>query len=194
MSENKAIHSLFKEVCEKSLNHTLPRYEELPVIDLYMDQVIAVMEKYLSLYYPVYDNKIITPAIINNYVKLKIIPPPKAKKYSKIHLAYLIVICLLKQTLSIKTISDMINLGLKTTDIKTLYNSFCDSYEDVLKNTIENAQNTVSKPKEKLYSAYSSLTIHSAISSTINRFVCENVIKFNDETKKRKRPNNDKQP
>ena len=140
MDDRKTIHSQFTAVLEMANSFKLPRYNELPDFELYMDQVISVMEKYLSLYLPVTGGKIITPSIINNYVKLKIIPAPKAKKYSKVHLAYLIVICILKQTLSIGLISDMIKLGLKTTDIEELYNGFCDNFEMVLSNTAKKTE------------------------------------------------------
>ena len=184
MENRKTIHSQFKAVLERANAFKLPRYEELPDFELYMEQVISVMEKYLSLYLPVSDGKIITPSIINNYVKLKIIPAPRAKKYSKIHLAYLIVICILKQTLSISLISNMINLGLKTTNIEELYNGFCDNFEMVLSNTAKKTEEFVDLPKEELYSAYASLTMRSAASSAVGRFMCENVIKFNEDNLK----------
>ena len=60
--------------------HKLPHWEDLPEIDLYMDQVIALMEKYLSDLTTQDDSKLITPSMINNYVKLNIIPAPTKKK------------------------------------------------------------------------------------------------------------------
>ncbi|MBQ1186610.1 MAG: DUF1836 domain-containing protein, partial [Clostridia bacterium] len=53
----------------------LPRTSELPELDFYMDQVVSIMEKYLFLLSVDQDSKFITPAMINNYVKLGIIPP-----------------------------------------------------------------------------------------------------------------------
>ena len=89
----------------KPLKHKLPYWDELPEIDLYMDQVIVLMEKYLSWYIEEnQETKIITPSMINNYVKLGIIPPPEKKKYSKVHIAYLIIICSLKQVMPIPDI------------------------------------------------------------------------------------------
>ena len=54
-------------------------FEDLPSIDLYMDQVVSVIEKLLSPYFND-TTKLITPSIINNYVKLNIIPPPTKKE------------------------------------------------------------------------------------------------------------------
>ena len=71
----------------------MPRWEELPEIDLYVDQVVAFLDKYLYDYLQ-YDsdnkeNKIITKTMINNYVKQKVIDAPIQKKYSRNNVAYL---------------------------------------------------------------------------------------------------------
>ncbi len=103
----------------------LPTWDELPTIDLYMDQVILLLTKYLEIFSAVSnDDKIITPTMINNYVKQKTIPAPVKKRYSKMHLAYLIIICILKQTLSISTISKIIPPDLNEEEIRAVYSSF----------------------------------------------------------------------
>lgn len=56
----------------------MPRWDDLPEIDLYMDQVISVTDKLLSSL-SVEDTPILTPSMINNYVKNRIIPPPVKK-------------------------------------------------------------------------------------------------------------------
>ena len=54
-------------------HYEIPSWDELPCLDLYMDQVITLMEQYLSVYQK--ENvKLITPSMINNYVKLGVIP------------------------------------------------------------------------------------------------------------------------
>ena len=65
----------------------LPRWEELPDIELYMDQVITLIERYLAPLLEEADeenNKIITSAMINNYVKLGIMPKPIKKRYERV--------------------------------------------------------------------------------------------------------------
>ncbi|MBO5099478.1 MAG: DUF1836 domain-containing protein [Clostridia bacterium] len=110
---------------EKIRNYTLPEWEQLPVIDLYMDQVLSLIEQYLSIYYEMNENKkFITASMINNYVKLNIIPAPNKKKYSKEHLAYLLIVCTLKQTLDMATIKKILPLNNSDENIKDLYTSF----------------------------------------------------------------------
>ncbi len=80
-----------------------PRWEDFPDIELYMDQVISVLEKHLSLFSSE-GEKVITSTMINNYVKQKLIPPPENKRYGRRQLAYLYVVCILKKFMQLSRI------------------------------------------------------------------------------------------
>lgn len=82
----------------------LPRWHELPDFDLYMDQVVTIVNHELSFLQAGEEDTILTPAMVNNYVKLKLMPKPVKKRYTRVHLAYLIIIVLLKPVLSISDI------------------------------------------------------------------------------------------
>lgn len=112
----------------------IPRWNELPEIDLYLDQVVNYLEKYLDQYNLNKEDKIITKTMINNYVKLGIMPAPNKKKYSKEHIAYLIVICVLKQVYSISDIGKLISLTIQYFELSKAYNRFCANLEVSLKN------------------------------------------------------------
>ena len=113
-------------------NYTLPSWEELPSLDLYMDQVIVLLSQHLNfLPKEEHNDKIITASIINNYVRMHIIPPPVKKKYSKIHMAYLIMICTLKQSLNIAYVQNIIPIGLEEEEVKTIYNGFVEKHRDI---------------------------------------------------------------
>ena len=63
----------------------LPLWSDLPKLELYMDQVVMLLNEYLAYIYELNsDEKSVTSSMINNYVKMKIIPAPNKKKYSKI--------------------------------------------------------------------------------------------------------------
>ncbi|SFC92267.1 DUF1836 domain-containing protein [Butyrivibrio sp. YAB3001] len=83
--------------------------EEMPNIDLYMDQLTTFMDERLkkSTRHPESD-KILTKTMINNYAKNNLLPPPVRKKYSKDHLILLIFIYYLKNVLSINDIQTLI--------------------------------------------------------------------------------------
>ena len=112
----------------------IPRWNELPEIDLYLDQVVNYLERYLQQYNSNKEDKIITKTMINNYVKLGIMPAPNKKKYSRDHIAYLIVICVLKQVYSINDIGKLISLTIQHFELSKAYNRFCANLEVSVKN------------------------------------------------------------
>lgn len=122
----------------------IPRWEELPEIDLYLDQVVTFIDKYLVNYIENdinnkeedKDEKIITKTMINNYVKQKIIEAPVKKKYNRNNIAYLFVICILKQVYSISDIDKLIKLAIKDRSIDVAYNKFCDALEKAVTCTL----------------------------------------------------------
>ena len=107
-------------------NYRLPAWEEIPDIGLYMDQIVTLLKDYLDYMPPELkdEQQVITPAAINNYVRKKIMPEPVKKKYYRSHIAYLIMVCTLKQSLSIPTLRTMIPMGLEEEELRRVYNAF----------------------------------------------------------------------
>jgi len=104
----------------------LPDWDSLPELDLYMDQVILLLNRYLSPM--VGEEKYVTASIINNYVRMKVMPPPVKKRYARVHLAYLLIICTLKQSLSISCIQRMLPPEHGEEDARALYTDFVRQY------------------------------------------------------------------
>ena len=88
------------------LDYILP--EDIPAIELYMDQVTTFMEKELRGNKRNEDDKILTKTMINNYSKNDLLPPSNKKKYSKDHIILLIYIYYLKNFLSISDIQSLL--------------------------------------------------------------------------------------
>ena len=106
-------------------DYRLPAWEEIPDFGLYMDQVVTLITDYLDYMPPeLKEEQVITPAAINNYVRKKIMPEPVKKKYYRAHIACLIMICTLKQSLSIPTLQTMIPVGLDGEELKKVYSSY----------------------------------------------------------------------
>lgn len=122
-------------------NFHIPRWNELPNIDLYMDQVLSYIESSLKDYIKS-DEKFITKTMINNYVKQGILQPPENKKYNRLHIAELFVICVLKQVYSISEIKELITLALKTNSAENSYNKFCDYLTESLISTFNGTEYT----------------------------------------------------
>lgn len=85
----------------------LPTWEVLPDIGLYMDQVVTLMDRTFS---PALPKGEMTKSMVNNYVKVGMIPRPTGKKYDRDHLAMLIMIGVLKQALSMESISRLLEV------------------------------------------------------------------------------------
>ena len=120
----------------KQLNLHIPRWKELPNVDLYLDQVVTLVNETLSSFLSNTGsdegNLILTKNMINNYVKNKIIEPPIKKKYNKNHLAKFFVICVLKEVYKINDIKILIGLALESSTIEIAYDNFCKLFEKSL--------------------------------------------------------------
>ena len=125
----------------KSINDFhIPRWKELPNVELYIEQVVKFINSCLSpyLFYNADDNsntELLTKSMINNYVKNSIIESPTKKQYSKNQIAKLFVICVLKQVYSIHEIDYLIEFALKGSTLENAYDKFCNLFEEALRCT-----------------------------------------------------------
>lgn len=132
---DECIKKLF-EYIEKIGNFKLPNYELLPSIPLYMEQVTKYINMSLAPLVNDDNSSLITGYMVNNYVKAKIINPPKDKQYDDEHIAYLIFITLLKNSASLKDIATFIELDKEfIKDRKDLYNFYKKLQEQILQET-----------------------------------------------------------
>ena len=89
--------------------YRLPEWQDLPQINLYLDQVIALVNQFLGFFvYDPAEEKLLTPSMVNNYVKSRLIPPPVRKKYGRKHIALLLMICTFKQSVSMAAMSNIL--------------------------------------------------------------------------------------
>lgn len=102
------IHEFLREVLDKLQKIDYVKPEELPNIDLYMDQVTTFMEEQLVSTKRYEEDKILTKTMINNYAKNKLLPPPEKKRYSREHILMLIFIYYFKNILSISDIQSLL--------------------------------------------------------------------------------------
>lgn len=114
LDQNDLLNSIMESLSR--IEHI--KVDEIPNIDLYMDQVTTLMDTKLraTTRYP-QEDKILTKTMINNYAKNDLLPPPVKKKYSKEHVLMLIFIYYFKGVLSIN-------------DIQTLLQPLAEQYFD----------------------------------------------------------------
>ena len=116
--------ALLKEI----INQQEIQPTDIPMIDLYMDQVITLFESKLCEAKRNDEDKLLTKTVINNYVKDKILMPAKNKKYTPEHLIMMIFIYNLKQILSINDIKLLFTETVykEEIDIFKLYERFIE--------------------------------------------------------------------
>lgn len=81
---------------------------DIPNIDLYMDQVTKFLDEHLEQSKRYDDDKLLTKTMINNYTKSNLLPSPVKKKYSKDHMYLLVFIYYLKSFLSINDVQHIV--------------------------------------------------------------------------------------
>jgi len=115
---------------ERLRTHRPVEWDQLPDFSLYMDQVLSYMDRQV-LRFDAGDS--LTAAMVNNYTKSGLVPRAEGKKYSREHLAYLTVICVLKQVLSVKDMDLLLDQELVDSgSVEAGYRNFCRSLDGAL--------------------------------------------------------------
>ena len=98
-----------QQIIEDLRKTTYVKPDEIPTIELYMDQVTTFMDTHMASSKRSDDDKILTKTMINNYAKNDLLPQPIKKKYGKNHLLMMIFIYYFKGFLSISDIQELLN-------------------------------------------------------------------------------------
>ncbi|KEK25617.1 DUF1836 domain-containing protein [Bacillus gaemokensis] len=127
--------------------------EDIPNVDLYVDQVVQLFENNYSDTTRTEDEKVLTKTMINNYAKGKLFIPIKNKKYSKEHMILISLIYQLKGALSINDIkSSLAGLNEKLVnedsfELDTLYKSYLTLTEKNMEHFKKDVDNRVDEVK-----------------------------------------------
>ena len=106
----------------------LPRFEEIPDVGLYLEQVT----KYANDCLAPLENVSLTGSMISNYVKRGMVPNPVKKQYNREQIAYLLYIAVAKNALSLDNIGILFDMQRRTHEIKAAYDYFCRELEDFI--------------------------------------------------------------
>lgn len=147
-------------------------WNRLPEIYLYMDQVLTFLNKQLRLYERNDSEALLTSSMINNYVKDGVLPRPEQKKYSREHLAILLVICMLKQVLSIQDISSLIHTLLKDASQAEMYNRFCEAQTAAMQEVCDRVEKAAPRGEAEL----TRLAIEFSVEANARRTASERIL------------------
>lgn len=167
----------------------LPVWEEIPNFGLYMEQVVDLLRGYLDYMPPeLKDEDVVTSSAINNYVRRGIMPGPKKKKYYRTHIAYLLMICTLKQSLNMNMIMTILPKGDDEEQVRLVYDSFSQRHAMAAEYFVEQVRNAAG---ELLDHADSSATaVHTteelitsaAIIASFARLLAEKLLLLDEKT------------
>ena len=132
-SESRQLLNELLKTCSR-LDYVKP--EDIPDIDLYVDQVTTFIDSHLESVKRSPEDKLLTKTMINNYTKNHVLPSPDKKKYSRDHLLMLIYIYYFKSFLSIKDIQTL----LKPITVKYFGKDTDTSFFDIYKELVEMGQ------------------------------------------------------
>jgi len=143
------------------------KWDDLPDIELYRDQVLSYMKRQHSLQ-P--EDAQLTGAMINNYIKSGLLPRANGKKYTKDHLVYLTAICSLKQVLSVGETDELLKLQPNISDARGFYEDYLTLMEQAFQNTAEQLD------KENSKNELAAVALKLAISSYSQKLACEKIL------------------
>ena len=106
-------------------NFSYPKWEDIPNIDLYLDQVLLYVNQVCASISPDKE-KGLTASMVNNYVKHGYLTKPDKKKYQRKQIARLIAITTLKSVFSIQEIAQTLNTLQTQASSDQLYDAFVD--------------------------------------------------------------------
>lgn len=169
-------------------DYQLPRWEDIPDIGLYMDQVLTLLKQYLDFLPPeLKDDQFITAATINNYVNKKYMPKPNNKRYYRIHIAYMIMICTLKHCLSISLLQKIIPMGIEEDEVKSIYTAYATRHKIAIDYFTEQFKvvagpilyNTDPEHQVSVHGEEDLITV-SAVISVLSGLIAEKMLMFSD--------------
>lgn len=125
MNSDEIIKNVLNEVQNFNIN-------DLPNIDLYMDQVTTYLNNKFSATKRYTEDKLLTKTMINNYAKSRLLPSPEKKKYSKDHIIVLTMIYFFKNVISINDVTKILTPMVENyfhndaTPLENIINNFLD--------------------------------------------------------------------
>lgn len=121
-----------RELARRMCGVHIARIEEMPRIELYLDQVLELVSQSLS-FMCLPGEELLTGSMVNNYVKQRVIPAPVRRRYTRRHVATLIYVCAFKRVFSISQIRDLHQACVdRGVNVAATYDTLAAALEDAL--------------------------------------------------------------
>lgn len=120
--------TMHQKMCARIQGFRLPRFDEIPDVGLYLEQVTV----YAGAALQPLESVTITGSMISNYVKKDLVTNPVKKRYSRSQIAGLICIAVAKTVLALEDIQILMDMQRRFGDVRHSYNFFCEELENAL--------------------------------------------------------------
>lgn len=158
-----------KELKRTLLEQRPNEWEDIPDIDLYMDQVLNYM---VRQHVGLEKGETLTSAMVNNYIKKELLPRAKGKRYGRQHIAYLTAICLFKQVISVDSTKELLDNQLAGSDIRAFYEKYRAKLDQAYNEVAEKIDEEMDKQE------LSELVLELAVSSYAQKMACERLLEL----------------
>lgn len=148
------------QIIENMRSYEPVSWERIPDLGLYKDQVITYIERIYKPLYGEQASRLLTPSMINNYVKRGVIARPQGKKYGHEQLAMLTMLVVLKQATSIDDVARLMNAE-KSEGARSIYEAFCK----YLVNSLHTYADSLA--------AADATALHLAVGAAVSSLACE---------------------
>lgn len=164
-------------------DYHLPEWDAIPDLGLYMDQVVVLLAQYLNFIpaMPGGKESFVTSSTINNYVRLKIMPAPVKRKYFRVHIAYLIMILTMKQSISISDVQKIIPADIPEEDVRAIYQEYSEKFRHIalfFNQQVQDAAEDIRMPDQPGEAAVSRLVIESTLIAGFSKILAEKLIRL----------------
>ena len=177
----------FSEYTRKFAEYKGITWDRMPDIELYMDQVVTFLDRQLSIYKLGEDDKIVTPSMINNYTKDGVVPRAESKKYSREHIALILMVVSLKKVLSMPDLSNLLH-GFeinKDEKIEQFYNKFLEYQKNAISKSTLEIKKFLEKSSDEDQSGENvlkDLALELSVQSHINCVLAEHILNIVSKT------------
>lgn len=145
-------------------------WEQLPDIQLYMDQVMSYMPRQLI---DLTENGEVTASMMHNYAKEGLLPRSAGKRYSKEHIAYLTAICLLKQVLQVRDVKTLLKESVdEDIDVQRVYGKILALLDDGLEKSAQ------ALPETDDRRAVAGAALRLAVSAYTQQLACRELVRL----------------
>ncbi len=171
MSDVQEMQARIRALQEKMKEFHPDRWDQIPDIELYKDQVISYMQRqHLGL--GISEDEALTPAVINNYSKSGLLPRSKGKRYTREHIAYLTAICLLKQVVSVGDAGTLLAECMSREEVGDFYEAFSDLLDREYAEKAGRLEGVGTREQA------AQLAMELAVSSYAEKLLCQQLIRF----------------